>query len=45
MGIPLATTVGASLLPLQRWGQQFLVLVILIWVQVFLLFECFLPGK
>ncbi len=45
MGIPLAAAVGASLLPLQRFGQQFVILIVLLWIQVFFIFECFLVGK
>jgi hypothetical protein len=44
-GIPLAAAIGASLLPLQRLGQQFLVLIILLWIQAFFIVECFLIGK
>ena len=29
----------------KRFGQQFLVLITLLWVQVFLMVECFLIGK
>ncbi len=43
--LPLAGVVGASFLPIQRFGQQVSVLIVLIWLQVFLLFECFLAGK
>jgi len=45
MGIPLAMAAGASLLPLQRSGQQFVILIVLLWIQVFFIFECFLVGK
>jgi hypothetical protein len=41
-GLPLAAAGVASLLPLQRLGQQFLVLIVLIWLQVFIVVECFL---
>lgn len=44
-GLPLAAAVGASLLPVQRVGQQFLVLITLLWIQVFFIMECFLFGK
>ncbi len=44
-GLPLAGAVAASLLTLSRVGHQFLVLIVLVWLQVFLLFECFLAGK
>jgi hypothetical protein len=44
-GLPLAAIVGTSLLPVQRLGQQFLVLITLLWIQVFFIVECFLVGK
>jgi hypothetical protein len=45
VGIPLAAAAGASLLPLQRFGQRFVILIVLLWIQVFFIFECFLAGK
>jgi hypothetical protein len=45
VGIPLAAAAGASLLPLQRFGQQFVVLIVLLWIQVFFIAECFLAGR
>ena len=44
-GLPLAAIVGSSLLPVQHLGQQFLVLITLLWIQVFFIVECFLVGK
>ncbi len=44
-GLPLAGAAGAAFLPLQRLGQQISVLIVLIWLQVFIVFECFLAGK
>jgi len=44
-GLPLAGVVAASLLPHQRLGQQFLVLIVLIWLQVFFVIEWFLAGR
>jgi len=44
-GLPLAAVVGSSLLPVQRMGQQFLVLITLLWIQVFFIVECFVIGK
>jgi hypothetical protein len=44
-GIPLVGVVGASLLPVQRLGHQFLVLITLVWIQVFFIMECFLVSK
>jgi fatty acid desaturase len=44
-GLPLAAVVGSSLLTVQRSGQQFLVLITLLWIQVFFLVECFVARK
>jgi hypothetical protein len=44
-GLPLAAVVGSSLLTVQRSGQQFLVLITLLWIQVFFIVECFVAGK
>ncbi len=44
-GLPLLAIVGSSFLPIQQIGQQFLVLIILLWIQVFFIVECFLIGK
>jgi len=44
-GLPLAGAVGSVFLPLQRLGQQFAVLVVLVWIQVFFIFEVFQVGK
>jgi hypothetical protein len=44
-GLPLAAAVGASLMPVQKVGQQFLVLIILLWIQFFFIIECFVFGK
>jgi hypothetical protein len=44
-GLPLAAVVGGSLLTVQRMGQQFLVLITLLWIQVFFIIECFVAGK
>ncbi len=43
--LPLAAAAATIYLPLQRFGQQFMVLIVLIWVQVFFIFECFLINK
>jgi hypothetical protein len=45
MGMPLAGAGFASLLPISAWAHQFLVLIILVWFQVFLLCEGFFSGK
>jgi len=44
-GLPLVAAAGASLLPLQRLGQQFVILIVLLWIQVFFIVECFLINK
>jgi hypothetical protein len=43
--IPLVGAIGASLLPIQPAAHQFLVLITLVWIQVFFIMECFLAGK
>jgi hypothetical protein len=44
-GLPLAGAAVSSLLPLQRTGQQFLILIVLVWAQVYFVLEIFLAGK
>jgi len=44
-GLPVVAAAGAALLPLQRLGQQFIMLIVLIWIQVFFIVECFLINK
>jgi hypothetical protein len=44
-GLPIAAAVGSALLPVQRLGQQFTMLIVLLWVQVFFIIECFLISK
>ena len=43
--LPLAAAVGTTFFPLQRVGQQFIVLIVLIWLQVFFIVECFFAGR
>jgi hypothetical protein len=43
--LPLAGAAASVLLPLSRVGQQFMVLIVLVWVQVFVVLEIFLAGK
>jgi hypothetical protein len=43
--LPLAAAAGATLLPLQRLGQQFIMLFVLLWIQAFFIIECFLINK
>ena len=45
VGLPLAGAFGTTFLPMiQRLGQQFLILIVLIWIQVFFIIECYLAG-
>ncbi|MBE3119741.1 MAG: hypothetical protein IMZ50_13435 [Candidatus Atribacteria bacterium] len=44
-GLPLAAAVATVFLPLPWLGQQFIVLIVLIWIQVFFIVECFLIVK
>jgi hypothetical protein len=44
-GLPLAGAAATSFIPLQRWGQQFLILIALLWVQVFFIIEYLFVGK
>jgi len=40
-GLPLAAILGASLLPLSKPANQFLMLITLVWLQAFVIFECY----
>ncbi len=44
-GLPLAAAAVTVFLPLQRLGQQFIMLIVLLWLQVFFIVECFLAGS
>jgi hypothetical protein len=44
-GVPLVAAAATTFLPLQRLGQQFVVLIVLLWVQVFFIVEVFLAGR
>jgi hypothetical protein len=44
-GLPLAAAAATVFLPLQRLGQQFVVLIVLVWIQVFFIVECFMMVK
>lgn len=44
-GVPLAAILGASMLPLSKTANQFLMLVTLLWLQAFLVFECYLIDR
>ena len=44
-GLPLAGAAGTALLPLPKMGQQIIMLIVLIWLQVFFTVESFLIGR
>jgi hypothetical protein len=44
-GLPIAAAAGATFLPLQRLGQQFIMLIVLLWIQAFFIINCFLINK
>ncbi len=43
--LPLAGAASTVLLPLNRIGQEFMVLIVLVWVQVYFVLEIFLAGR
>jgi hypothetical protein len=44
-GLPLAAAGAATFMPLHRLGQQFIMLFVLLWLQVFFIIECLLAGQ
>jgi hypothetical protein len=44
-GLPLAGAAATVFLPLSRLGQQFSVLIVLVWLQIFFIIEIFIAGK
>jgi hypothetical protein len=44
-GLPLAAAATTVFLPLQRVGGQFVMLIVLLWIQAFFFIECFLIGR
>jgi hypothetical protein len=45
-GLPLAGAAGTVFLPLPRLEQQFVMLIVLVWIQIFFIAEVFLSvGK
>lgn len=44
-GMPIVAILGASLLPLSKTASQFLMLVTLLWLQAYVLFECFFVER
>jgi hypothetical protein len=45
LGLPLAGAAASVFLPLQEYARQFMVLIVLLWFQFYLLFEIFLTPK
>ena len=45
MGLPLVAIISLSFLPLQRTGQQLLILGAFVWFQFFILLEVFMTGS
>jgi len=43
--LPLAGAAASVSLPLGRYAQQFMVLIVLIWVQAYFILEVFLAGR
>lgn len=43
--LPLAGILISSLLPLTTFGRQLLILALLVWFQVYIIFDVFLNGK
>ena len=44
-GLPLIAILGASVLPLSKTASQFLMLITLLWLQAFILFECYFVQR
>jgi hypothetical protein len=44
-GLPLAGAAVTAFMPLSRLGQQFSMLIVLLWLQLFFIVECFLAGS
>jgi hypothetical protein len=44
-GLPLAGAALTALLPIPRLGQQFVMLIVLLWIQIFFMVEAFVAGK
>lgn len=44
-GLPLAGAAATVFLPLSRLGQQFSILIVLLWLQVFFIIEYFIAGR
>ena len=44
-GLPLAGIILGSFLPMSTLGRQLLILVLLVWLQVYYIFDVLLNGK
>jgi hypothetical protein len=44
-GLPLAGAAITAILPQQRLGQQFIMLIVFLWIQVFFITEVLLAGR
>jgi len=44
-GAPLLGAVVASLLPISGLSHQLIILIVLLWIQVFFIFECFRVNR
>lgn len=44
-GMPLFAILGASLLPLPKINTHFLMLITLLWLQAFVIFECYFVER
>ncbi len=44
-GMPLGGAILASFLPISRTSQQFLILIVLVWIQVFFIFSTFVTSR
>jgi hypothetical protein len=43
-GLPLSGAAATTFLPISRFGQQFSMLIVLLWLQVFFIIEWFFQG-
>ena len=45
LGLPLAGILASTLFPLSNFGRQCMILALLVWLQVYFIFDIFLNGK
>jgi len=45
LGLPLAGILASAAFPLTNFGRQCMILALLIWLQVYFIFDVFLGGK